>query len=83
MIVTAAAAVLLILSVWCVFSRHYDDGLVGRAAFGVLAVASYAAMTANTQHANVTAWAVALIALAVAAMRHMWVVRKHQRCRGF
>lgn len=66
--------VLFAVSLWCIFSTSYDDGVIGKLIFIMLALACYAAMSEYPQRPTDLTRATMLTSMAAAAVRHVFLV---------
>jgi hypothetical protein len=75
-IIVASAVVLVVWACWCGFSRSVNDGIVGKAVYAAVAVASLVMVTKPTsQEAHV----VLIVAFALLGIRHYWLRYLKQR----
>lgn len=76
--IQAAYVILIIWCAWCVLSDRVTDGILGRAAYGLLAIAAYAAVTGG-QHSQTPANTAIVGLFAFLGLRHALLA--HRRAR--
>lgn len=89
-----AAGLIAIWATWCVLSGRVRDGVIGKVLYAVIAISGYAILARSERmfFAANTAWATLMVSLALAGMRHMfmltywprvkrWICR-HLQCEG-
>lgn len=81
-------AVLFFVALWCIFSSRYDDGLIGKLIFIMLALSCYAVLSEYPQRPADITRATLMVSLASAAVRHVFLFQimckfPFKRIRGF
>lgn len=70
-----AAAFLFAVSLWCILSPRYEDGIVGKLIFSVMALSCYATIVAYPNEPNELTHVVMTTSMAAAAVRELWIKR--------
>lgn len=70
-----ATAVLFGVSLWCVFSHSYDDGIVGKLIFILLGLSCYAALTEYPQQPNEITHTAMTCSVAASALREFVITK--------
>jgi hypothetical protein len=71
-----AAGAIAIWATWCVLSGKVRDGVIGKVLYAIIAISGYAILARSERMfftAN-TAWATLMVSLALAGMRHMFML---------
>lgn len=63
--------ILFFLSIWCVFSSQYEDGVIGKFVFIVLGLSSYSAITGYPLQPNRLNMTIIISCIGVAVARHI------------
>jgi hypothetical protein len=70
-----AALVLLIVAVWCVLSPRYEDGIIGKLMFSLMALSCYAILVSFPDKPSQAAHNVMTLSVAACAARELFIKR--------